>query len=86
MHAGQSRITSYNVCYTKLLRIGLLPSANHEIVASIGNAAGAGACMVLLSEKAREETGAIAASTEHVNLAGHPKFEHCYAQGMYFPK
>lgn len=68
------------------LKIGLFPPVDAEKVFNVGNSAGAGACMVLLSKNSREEAESIPEMTEHVDLAKHPNFEHCYAHAMYFPK
>ncbi|NCB41787.1 MAG: DUF4445 domain-containing protein [Clostridia bacterium] len=68
------------------LKIGLLPPVEQEIVSNVGNAAGAGACMVLLSEISANEAETLPRRIKHVNLAEHPHFEHCYAHAMYFPK
>jgi len=53
-------------------------------VVSIGNAAGSGACMALLSKEALERANNLAEETEHVELASHPDFQDVYLQSMYF--
>ncbi len=68
------------------LRIGLLPNAGLEKIHHIGNAAGVGACMALLSKKAKHQADLQSKEVEHVELAMHPSFEKEYLQGMYFPK
>ncbi len=68
------------------LRIGLLPEIDLQRVKHIGNAAGVGACMALLSAGAQEQAELLSRETEHVELALHPAFEREYLQGMYFPK
>lgn len=68
------------------LRIGLLPDTGVEKIKHIGNAAGVGACMALLSAEARKQADAQSGEVEHVELALHPGFEREYLQGMYFPK
>lgn len=68
------------------LRIGLLPNAGLAKVSHIGNAAGVGACMALLSAEARRQAELQSQEVEHVELALHPSFEKEYLQGMYFPK
>lgn len=68
------------------LRIGLLPNAGLEKVSYIGNAAGVGACMTLLSKEAKSQAEQQSREVEHVELALHPNFEKEYLQGMYFPK
>lgn len=68
------------------LRIGLLPQVALEKVAAIGNAAGTGVCMALLSEEMRGEGEAEAAKIEHVELSNHPDFKDEHLKGMYFPR
>lgn len=68
------------------LRIGLLPGAEKDKIRHIGNAAGVGACMALLSREAKEQADLLALESEHVELALHPAFEREYLQGMYFPR
>jgi uncharacterized 2Fe-2S/4Fe-4S cluster protein (DUF4445 family) len=66
------------------LRIGLIPSA--PVIKSIGNAAGAGACMALLSEKQREAAELEAARVLHIDLSTHPEFLNEHMKATYFPK
>ena len=68
------------------LNIGLLPTIESQKVLNLGNAAGAGSCMVLLSDTAALTAEAIPERAKHVNLAEHPDFELSYARAMYFPK
>ena len=68
------------------LRIGLLPAVEENRIEMIGNAAGVGSSMALLSKQARVEATALALETEHIALALHPDFEKEYLQAMYFPK
>ena len=68
------------------LRIGLLPNTGPEKICHIGNAAGVGACMALLSGAAKKQAELQSVEAEHVELALHPAFEREYLQGMYFPK
>ncbi len=68
------------------LDIGLLPAVSVEKVEHIGNAAGVGSCMALLSSAVRKQGDFIAQSVGHVELASHPKFEKEYLLGMYFPE
>ena len=67
------------------VRIGLLPDAGTEKIRHIGNAAGAGACMTLLSKESEREAELQSKEVEHVELALHPAFEKEYIKGMYFP-
>ena len=70
----------------RALNIGLLPTIEPQKVLNLGNAAGAGACMALLSEAAATTAKTIPERTKHVNLAEHPDFELSYAHAMYFPR
>lgn len=66
------------------LAIGLLPAVSLDKVISIGNAAGAGACMALLSKSSLEEANRLAREVNHIELAAHPDFQDVYLQAMYF--
>jgi len=66
------------------LKIGLLPKVDVEKVISVGNAAGVGACMALLSKSALQESVRLSEETEHVELAAHPDFQETYLKAMYF--
>jgi len=66
------------------LAIGLLPDVNSDRVFSIGNAAGAGACMALLSKETLEIANRLAKEVNHIELAEHPDFQTVYLQAMYF--
>ena len=65
------------------LTIGLLPAVSRDKVISIGNAAGAGACMALLSKSSLEEANRLAEEVNHIELAEHPDFQKVYLQAMY---
>ena len=66
------------------LTIGLLPPVQQDKVVSIGNAAGAGATMALLSRDAMERANRLAGEVIHIELAAHPDFQTVYLQAMYF--
>lgn len=66
------------------LGIGLLPKIEPEKIVAIGNAAGAGCCMALLSEKERRHADLIAAQTEHIELSMNPIFQDYYIDAMSF--
>lgn len=66
------------------LTIGLLPAVSPGKVVSIGNAAGAGACMALLSQSSLEEANRLPDEVDHIELAAHPDFQDVYLQAMYF--
>jgi len=66
------------------LKIGLIPPIAKEKVISVGNAAGAGASMVLLSEKEREKAVDQARQIEHIELAVRDDFQDEYLLAMNF--
>lgn len=57
------------------LRIGLIPKALRGKVKSIGNAAGTGARMYLLSKSCRHDAEKIASKTSYIELSGRPDFQ-----------
>jgi uncharacterized 2Fe-2S/4Fe-4S cluster protein (DUF4445 family) len=50
----------------------------------VGNAAGTGAKLALLSVKERELACRLAAETEHVELANHPDYQNEFIEMMLF--
>ncbi|MCL5676400.1 MAG: ASKHA domain-containing protein [Firmicutes bacterium] len=68
------------------LAVGLIPMVAVERVRSAGNAAGAGARMVLLSRTQATRAREIARRAEHLDLASHPDFVEQFMRGMYFPR
>ena len=64
--------------------IGLLPKIDGVPVRSIGNGAGTGAQLYLLSQEEMAHCDAIPAVTTHVELATDPKFTNAYMQNMFF--
>lgn len=66
------------------MRIGLLPKTALSKIVTLGNAAGIGASMLLLSAQAREEAEQIAAETMHVELAASTAFQTRYIEEMNF--
>lgn len=62
--------------------IGLVPAVPLERVTAVGNAAGQGALMALLSTDFREEATKIARSVEYVELSAHPGFMSLFMQAM----
>jgi uncharacterized 2Fe-2S/4Fe-4S cluster protein (DUF4445 family) len=68
------------------VQIGLLPQVSEDKINNIGNAAGAGACMALLSKKELLEAELQSQETQHVELADHPRFESVYSKAMYFSR
>ena len=67
------------------LRIGLLPAFPRAIIRQVGNAAGSGAKMALISRRAFEEAGRIAKRIEYIDLARVPGFQQQFVKGMAFP-
>ena len=66
------------------LAIGLLPSVASEKIIPIGNAAGAGASMALLSLRERQRAAELAATVHHVELSANEAFQECYISAMQF--
>jgi uncharacterized 2Fe-2S/4Fe-4S cluster protein (DUF4445 family) len=66
------------------LRIGLLPTVEVERIHFVGNAAAAGAQMVLLSKQCRDKAGQLARKIEYVEIAHEPGFQDVYADSMLF--
>lgn len=67
------------------IAIGLLPGLKNAKVTQVGNAAGSGAKMALLSQKAFKEAIRIAGRIEYVELAKIPEFQEQFIEGMTFP-
>lgn len=57
------------------LEIGLLPPVDLSCIRPVGNAAGEGAKLVLLSKEEREEMNRIADSADYIELATAPEFK-----------
>ena len=64
--------------------IGLIPEALEGKVTVIGNAAGAGASMLLLDRSAEEREQAIVSCAEEINLSANPTFMDHYVEQMMF--
>ena len=64
--------------------IGLIPEISEEKIKFIGNAAGIGASMALVSKEAREEAGKLAKEVRHLELAANPSFQETYLAEMSF--
>ncbi|HWQ79063.1 MAG TPA: ASKHA domain-containing protein [Anaerovoracaceae bacterium] len=69
-----------------ILRIGMVPDVGEDKIKHIGNAAGVGACMALLSAEEKEKAAMQSKEAEHIELAGHPDFEREYVSAMFFPR
>ena len=66
------------------LRIGMLPQLPLEKIISVGNAAGSGASMALLSLRERDAACRIAETAIHVELSTEPGFQDEFLKSMYF--
>lgn len=65
--------------------IGLLPVLKNARITPVGNAAGSGAKMVLLSKSAFREAARVAKRIHYVELAKIPTFHQEFMEGMVFP-
>lgn len=68
------------------MAIGLLPDLPLERITQVGNAAGAGARMSLVSETCRREAENLALRVNYLELASHPAFGALYARALRFPE
>lgn len=66
------------------VNIGLLPRVEQTKLVSVGNAAGQGASMALLSDEFIEKTEESRRTAEHVELSTQPDFLQIYAECMNF--
>ena len=66
------------------LRIGMLPQLPLEKILSVGNAAGSGASMALLSLRERASACKIAETAIHVELSTEPGFQDEFLKSMHF--
>ncbi len=66
------------------VRIGLLPPVQEEIIHFVGNAAGAGSQMILLSRKCRLHAAEIAEKTTYIEIGQEADFNDIYAESMMF--
>jgi uncharacterized 2Fe-2S/4Fe-4S cluster protein (DUF4445 family) len=64
------------------VRIGMLPDLPVRRFSQVGNAAGAGTCMVLVSAKARKKAGAMARRVKYLELADRPDFMELYVEAL----
>ncbi len=63
---------------------GMLPALPRERIEAIGNAAGSGARMALLSQEARREAERIAAEAEYLELSTDSEFTRDFMKAMFF--
>lgn len=66
------------------IRIGMLPGLPRERFHQVGNAAGAGARMLLLSRRLRQAASAYARQAEYLELTTHAAFPDLYVQALAF--
>jgi len=66
------------------LKVGLLPKGAEGKIHAIGNAAGTGAIMALLSDNCKNECEHIAKTGRHVELGSNPVFMERYIENMFF--
>lgn len=67
------------------LRVGLLPAVPPQRVRFVGNSAGTGAKLALLSREARRQAEHISRTVEYVELAARPEFQQAFVEAMFFP-
>ena len=65
-------------------RIGLIPPVKLEKVKVVGNAAGAGSYITLLSLKSRKELEKLVERVEYIELGNKPEFMEEFTSSMYF--
>jgi uncharacterized 2Fe-2S/4Fe-4S cluster protein (DUF4445 family) len=67
------------------LILGLVPDAPLEQVVAVGNAAGTGALIALLSAEARREIERVVRTVEKIETAVEPRFQQHFVEAMAFP-
>ena len=67
------------------LAVGMFPPLPRERFVQVGNAAGMGAKLALLSRRCREQAGEIARRVEYVELTTHPRFVGEYTKALMLP-
>ncbi|WP_371372876.1 ASKHA domain-containing protein [Sporomusa aerivorans] len=67
------------------IAIGMLPDLPLERFTQVGNAAGVGACMTLVSDSERRRAESLAGKIEHLDLAVLPAFKREFAKALKFP-
>jgi len=66
------------------LTIGLIPRFPNARIVRVGNAAGSGARMALLSREALAEASRLVKQVEYLELSGRPDFQDQFAEAMVF--
>ncbi len=64
------------------IRVGMLPDLPLRRFRQVGNAAGAGACMVLVSTAARKKAEAMASRVKYLELADRPDFMDLFVRAL----
>lgn len=67
------------------IRAGLIPNFDPDRIRAVGNSAGAGARLALLSASLRQEAASISKKARYVELAGRPDFQDEFANALLFP-
>lgn len=65
------------------ITIGMLPAVPLDRVSQVGNAAGAGARLALISQPMRDKAAHISAGVRYLELACHPRFTRNYAEALF---
>ena len=65
--------------------LGMVPDCNFASVKSVGNSAGAGARLALLSREKRQEIETLVKKIEKIETAVEPKFQDHFVEAMAFP-
>lgn len=66
--------------------IGLIPGLDRERIKVVGNAAGAGAYLALVSQAARKQAAQVAREVRYIELSDRTDFQEAFLESMYFPK
>jgi uncharacterized 2Fe-2S/4Fe-4S cluster protein (DUF4445 family) len=66
------------------MRMGLIPHLPLDRVSYVGNAAGLGAQMALVSETERRRADELAGQIQHISLATHPEFQDVFIDAVQF--
>jgi len=69
----------------RAMMIGMIPDCDLGRVVSVGNAAGAGACVALLNCAQRQEAARLARWMEHVPISQKADFQERFADALVFP-
>ncbi|MCW4050000.1 MAG: ASKHA domain-containing protein [Candidatus Bathyarchaeota archaeon] len=67
------------------INVGMLPEFPLMNIEHVGNAAGTGARMALISKSSREEAKSIAKKVEYIELASQPEYNKAYMDSLMFP-